>query len=141
MPSLLAQLWSLHLATTLALAGALWVVQLAVYPLFAAVGREGFSSYHRRYTRRIGIVVAPLMVLEAGTAGILWVAGFRSAAFSVSLGLLAVVWISTFVIQVPLHRQLSRGFDAARQQRLEATNWIRTLAWTMRAGLVLLITP
>ena len=59
----------------------------------------------------------------------------------ISLCLLAVVWISTFAVQVPLHRRLAEGYDAARHRRLVLSNWIRTLAWTARAVLVLTITP
>ncbi len=141
MPPFLAPVWSFHVAATLAMAGALWVVQLAIYPLFSAIGRDAFSDYHRRYAQRIGMVVGPLMLLEAGTAVFLWQAGSGSPGFTLSLGLLAVVWVSTFAVQVPLHRRLAEGYDAARHRRLVLSNWVRTLAWTARAVLVLTITP
>lgn len=134
-------MWTVHVAATVAMAGVLCVVQLAIYPLFAAIGPQEFPAYHRRYTWRIGAVVAPLMVTEAATAAAGWFAGWRSPAFSASLALLVVTWVSTFALQVPLHRRLSGGFDAAVQRRLVATNWVRTLAWTLRAGLVLAFTP
>jgi hypothetical protein len=54
-----------------------------------------------------------------------------------NLGLTAVVWTSTFFIQVPLHNQLAAGFDAAVHNSLVNTNWIRTFAWTLRGILVL----
>ncbi len=123
------------------MAGTLWVVQLAIYPLFSAIGRDGFPDYHRRYARRIGFVVAPLMLFEAGTAVILWRVGAGSFGFKLSLGLLATVWISTFLVQVPLHRRLAGGYEAGLHRRLVLSNWIRTLGWTARAALVLTITP
>ncbi len=141
MSSSLSLLWSVHAVATLAMAGALWVVQLAVYPLFEAVGRNDFPGYHRRYTARIGLVVGPLMLVEAGTAGLLWLAGLQTVAFAASLVLLGATWFSTFAVQVPLHRQLAAGYDAARHRRLVGTNWIRTLAWTGRAALVLAVRP
>lgn len=140
MSPFISSVWSFHVAATLALAGVLWVVQLAIYPLFSAIGRDDFPGYHRRYAQRIGFVVAPLMLLEAGTAVWLWQAGAGSSGFTLSLGLLAVVWVSTFSVQVPLHRRLAGGYDAARHRRLVLSNWIRTLAWTVRAVLVLTIT-
>jgi hypothetical protein len=130
-------LLSAHVAATLAMGGVLWVVQLAIYPLFSAVAPSGFVGYHRLYTARIGLVVAPFMAVEALTAAALLWNGFRPTPFVVSLVLLAVVWTSTAAVQVPLHHQLARGFDDAAYRRLVRTNWIRTVAWTARAGLVL----
>lgn len=121
--------------------GVIWVVQLAVYPLFAAIGTREFPAYHRQYTVRIGAVVVPLMVAEAATAAAGWFAGWRGPAFSASLVLLAVSWVSTVAMQVPLHRKLAGGFDAADHRRLVVSNWVRTLAWTLRAGFVLAFTP
>ncbi|RXK54345.1 hypothetical protein ESB00_00110 [Oleiharenicola lentus] len=140
MSSALAQVWSLHVAATVAMAGALWVVQLAIYPLFSVIGRAEFPDYHRIYVQRMGIVVGPLMLLEAGTAVWLWSFLPASFAFVASLGLLAAVWLSTFAVQVPLHRRLADGYAPALHRRLVWSNWIRTLAWTARAALVLTIT-
>ena len=137
----LAPLWSAHLAATLAMTGILWVVQLAIYPLFDRIGPGDFPGYHRRYTARIGWVVGPLLLLEAGTAAGLWLAGGRHPMFLISLALLAAAWISTLAVQVPLHRKLAAGYDAGNHRRLVGTNWVRTVAWTGRAGLLLTISP
>lgn len=50
------------------------------------------------------------------------------------LALLAVVWASTILVQVPLHRRLSGGYDGAAVTRVVQTNWVRTTAWTLRVG-------
>jgi hypothetical protein len=133
--------WTLHLVAAGAMAGILWVVQLAIYPLFAAVGRDGFSSYHACYMRRISWVVGPLMLLEAGTAGWLVLNGYRPALFLIALGLLGLNWVSTAFVQVPLHRRLEMGFDATTHRRLVASNWVRTLAWTLRVALLISLSP
>jgi hypothetical protein len=59
------------------------------------------------------------------------------------MGLLAVVWTSTGLWQVPAHRRLERGFDAALQRWLVSTNWVRTGAWSARGiiALALLVAP
>ena len=36
---------------------------------------------------------------------------------------------------MPRHNLLAAGFDAAVIDSLVASNWIRTIAWTARAGL------
>jgi hypothetical protein len=52
------------------------------------------------------------------------------------LALVLVIWATTGLVQVPLHARLTQGFDAAAHRRLVATNWVRTAAWALRAGLV-----
>ena len=126
----------IHAASTSALVGLIWVVQLVIYPQFAALGPADFVSYHRDYTRRISWIVGPLMLVELGTALVLSWHGERPAWFLFSLGFLALNWISTALIQVPLHRRLERGFNPETHRVLVLSNWVRTLAWTARAILL-----
>ena len=124
---------TIHIATTWALVGLIWTIQLAHYPLFAQVGREGFQAYHKRYTKRITWVVAPLMLTEITTAAwLLLVTGSRDPWFLASLVPLGVNWLATWRVQIPLHEKLATGFDARSHERLVATNWWRTTAWTVR---------
>ena len=60
--------------------------------------------------------------------------------FLFGLILVLIIWASTFFVQVPLHEKLAAAFDAKVQQRLVLTNWIRTIAWTLRGALVLWMT-
>ena len=46
---------------------------------------------------------------------------------------------TTVAISAPLHERLNAHFDPALLNRLVATNWIRTVAWTARAGLAIAI--
>lgn len=131
-----APLLLFHCAATLSMAGLIWFVQVVHYPLLARVGAGAFGAYEREHTRLTGYIVAPAMVAEAlGAIGILAV-GQGGKAWPLALlgaALLAVIWLSTALVQVPLHRRLERGFDAAAARRLVATNWVRTLAWSTRA--------
>ena len=129
-----------HLLATLAMLGVIWVVQLVHYPLFAGVGAEGWAAYEAGHQARITWIVGPLMVAELATA--VWLVIERPAplpAWSVLLGvaLVGVIWASTAFVQVPLHAALGGAFDAGAHARLVATNWVRTVAWTVRGGLVL----
>lgn len=133
----MAPLLQLHLAATCALIGLIWTVQIVIYPLFDRVGKAVFEDWHEAYMKRITYVVGPLMLVEVGTAlWLLWM-GMREAMFVGSLVLLGLIWISTAVVQVPLHSRLALGFEAVAHRRLVGTNWLRTLAWTLR-GLLLL---
>ena len=133
----------MHLLATLAMLGAIWVVQVVHYPLFAGVGEAGWAAYEASHQSRITLVVGPLMVLELATA--VWLVADRPPAlppWSVLLGaaLVGVVWVSTAFVQVPLHNALGGAFDGDAHARLVTTNWIRTAAWTVRGGLVLWMT-
>jgi hypothetical protein len=132
----LAQWSVVHVVVTAAMAGVLWVVQLAIYPLFDALGAERFPSYHRRYTAAIMAVVGPLMALEVASAVWLLVQGVRGPLFLGSLAALVTIWLMTFAVQVPLHRRLAQGYDAETHRQLVLTNWFRTVAWTVRAAMV-----
>lgn len=131
-----------HAGATLAMAGLIWFVQVVHYPLMAGVSQHSFATYARHHQQRTTLVVAPLMLAEAVTAAMLAYAvaadTIPSGLATLGLILLAVVWGSTFTIQVPLHARLARGFDHAAWKRLVLSNWIRTIAWTGR-GLVALL--
>jgi hypothetical protein len=57
------------------------------------------------------------------------------------LCLIFVIWLSTAILQVPLHRKREwlGGHNARMIRRLVATNWQSTLAWTARIVLALLV--
>ena len=131
-------LFSCHAAATWALVGLIWTIQLVHYPLFAQAAGESFKTYHQRHTTRITWIVAPLMLAESFTAMGLLIAGSRDPWLLASLAPLAFNWLSTWRVQIPLHDKLAAGFDPRAHQRLVATNWWRTAAWTLR-GISLLL--
>ncbi len=135
----LSLLFSYHYAATWALVGLIWTIQLVHYPLFAQVGRDTFKAYHHRHTTQITWVVAPLMLTELITAAWLVMTGSRDAWLLVSLLPLVVNWLSTWRVQIPLHDKLAAGFDAHAHDRLVATNWWRTVAWTARGFCLLIV--
>jgi hypothetical protein len=124
---------------TAMMTGVIWFVQVVHYPLFAKIPADGFTCYERSHTVRTGWVVAPLMILELATASALPLLG-ASVAFTpsylASLGCLILIWVSTFLIQVPLHGILEKQPDADAMRHLVTTNWIRTLLWSVRLGLL-----
>jgi uncharacterized membrane protein len=129
-----------QVAATLYMAGIIWFAQIAHYPLLEQVGRESFAEYQNANMRRTGWVVGPPMLTEGITAiALVWVrpSGVSDGLVWTGLGLLLVIWISTLTLQVPRHQALARGFDDAAHRALVATNWIRTVAWSLRGLLVL----
>ncbi len=131
----------LHVAATGMMIGVIWFVQIVHYPMFRLVGGDGFARYEAVHSRLTTVVVAPPMLVELATGAYLALrppAGLPAAAFWAGLALIAVLWASTGLLQVPMHRVLERGFDPAAHRRLVATNWIRTVAWSAR-GILLLV--
>ncbi len=130
-----------HLAATVAMVGIIWSVQCVQYPLFAQVPHSKFAQYHDAHVRRIGFVVAPLMLIEvASGAALLWYVS-PTPGLIAAFVLLGVVWASTFFIQVPVHRKLSSSWSPQHVLRLVRGNWIRTVAWTARAVVLLGAVP
>jgi hypothetical protein len=130
----------LHLAATLIMVGVIWIVQIVHYPLFSAVGADGFAIYQAEHGRRITVIVGPLMLFELATAALFVVArppSINPSLAWIGLALVIAIWLSTVLLQVPQHSVLGGGFDAAAHRALVLTNWIRTAAWTARGVLVL----
>jgi hypothetical protein len=140
-----------QILATAMMTGIIWFVQIVHYPLFLKVPLEGFVSYEQSHTVRTGFVVAPLMLLEMGTAiGLVGLSLFSGEKTSIglsplhlgALGCLLLIWASTFLIQVPLHQLLEQRADPKAMELLVSTNWIRTILWSIRLGLLaLLIAP
>lgn len=128
-------LLSAHAGATLFMTGVIWFVQVVHYPLLARAGSDGFAEHAREHARLTGWIVGPAMSAELFLA--LALAARGGAAAWTGLGLLAVIWLSTALVQVPLHQQLQAGFDADAHRRLVRTNRLRTAAWTARAAIAL----
>ncbi len=132
MPSPLGLVPVLHAASAWYMAGVIWFVQLVHYPSFGWMPPAAVPAYQQRNTRFTGVVVGPPMLIELGAAGWLLVADPRPLT-ALGAALLALIWISTALLQVPAHGRLARRFEPAVHRRLVRTNWIRTVGWTVRA--------
>ena len=136
----LSLLLVLNFALAAYLTGLIWVVQLVVYPALALVGKGEFARYHAAHTRGMGYAAGAPMVLELGLAVWLAWAAYPSLGAGRALGQLALVvvaWLATFLIAVPFHNRLAaQGYNYIALDGLTRTNWLRTLAWTLRAGLL-----
>lgn len=118
--------------------GVIWFVQIVHYPLLAVVPVESATSVAVEHQRRTGWVVMIPMTVEGVTTLLLlglvpdgvawfvpWLAGLP----------LAVALLATVLLSVPRHARMATNPDATVGRELVATNWIRTVAWTLR-GLV-----
>jgi hypothetical protein len=135
-------LLAVHLAGTAAMVGLIWFVQVVHYPLFAHVGVDGFDRYALEHQRLTSFVVGPLMLVEGVTAVVLALvppAGLGRALPVTGLALLAVIHASTVGLQVPIHRRLGAGYDDHAARMLVRTNWVRTIGWSARGLLAVVM--
>ncbi len=115
-------------------------MQRVHYPLFEWGERGTFRQLHAFHEKRTTHIVVAPMCVEALAS----VAAFQSRYFETSeavfgFTLVVILWVSTFTLQVPAHDRLGNGFDKKAQARLVATNWIRTVSWSLRSLILLLV--
>jgi hypothetical protein len=127
----------LHCLATFVMVGVIWLVQLVHYPLMSFVEVSRFSDFEQLHRAKIFWIVAPAMLIEGMTG--LWLAislprGGRRVLARIGLCLIAVIWLSTIFIQIPLHDALQTKFLQSDLDRLVATNWLRTIAWSLRGA-------
>ncbi len=126
-----------NLVTSLYLTGLIWFVQVVHYPLFGAVAPADFRAYEARHQALTTWVTAPPMLVELGLSLVLVYLrpDLRLVWWAAALTIL--VWASTFFWQVPLHGRLALGFDSEAWRSLVASNWVRTIAWSLRSTILL----
>jgi hypothetical protein len=134
-------IWA-QLVATLYLIGLIWCIQVVHYPLMSHIQAREFAEFHRQHSLRISSIVILPMVIELIASVTLAVSppnGVVPSLPLLGLGLTAVIWISTFGIQVPLHRRLADSFNADVHRLLVRSNWLRTSSWSLRAAIVIAI--
>lgn len=109
----------------------IWMVQLLIYPSFVFYQTENLGKWHEKYTKRIAVIVIPLMMgqLLITSYQVYQHQGFYEVASMLLVGLL---WISTFLQFVPLHNNIASTHDIQQSvKKLVQRNWIRTFLWTL----------
>ena len=125
---------------TVYMCGVIWMVQLVHYPLLNRVGEINFPAYAKRHAQRTTLVVGPPMLMEAATSVISLYQPLPGVPKRLWLGgilLVIVVWWCTAMLSVPQHRILQKGFNEKSYRLLVGTNWIRTVAWSLRSIIIL----
>ena len=107
----------------------IWLVQLIIYPSFKYTEQNEFIAWHSRYTGLIGMIVSPLMLLQAGMEIMIAITQDPRWMRIMFIGL---IWISTFTLSVPCHSRLHvDGKNMLIVRRLITTNWPRTVLWSL----------
>ncbi|WP_372370061.1 hypothetical protein [Candidatus Uabimicrobium sp. HlEnr_7] len=118
--------------------GLIWFVQIVHYPLLSKVGKSDFAVYEKAHVDLTAYAVIAVMLIELGCAFLLfWQKPQWLPLWSLWLGcgMLGLIWLSTFFLQVPQHNILLNGYNAQAQKYLTMTNWLRTFGWSVRAAI------
>jgi hypothetical protein len=129
----------INLLSTWTMVGVIWFVQVVHYPLLSVVPVESAASVAVEHQRRTGWVVGAPMALEGVTTLALLVLVPEGVAWFVPwlAGIpLAVALGATIFLSVPRHERMAREPDAQVGKELVSTNWVRTIAWTLRGFIV-----
>lgn len=114
------------------LTGLIWTVQKVHYPTFYFIHSNNFKKFTKFHQKEISKIVAPIMILELLTSFYLFIE-LKSWTYFILLTLVILIWCSTFLLSVRLHKHLStNGFDKSAIDQLNLTNWPRTVLWTIK---------
>lgn len=130
-----------HAGATLYMVGIIWFVQVVHYPLFSLIGEGQYSDYQKSHITRTGWIVFPGMIPELICAVwiVLYVEDVSRYLAYVGLILVVLLWGLTGVFSVPAHSRLTEGFDYSIWKKLVLTNWSRTIVWSVRGCISLLM--
>lgn len=125
----------LNTAASWTMVGVIWFVQVVHYPLLSVVPVDSAKAVAVEHQRRTGWVVMVPMTVEGVTTLLLlamvpvgvawflpWLAGIP----------LAVALLATVLLSVPRHARMAANPDESVGRELVTTNWIRTIAWSLR---------
>lgn len=128
----------LHFLLCSFMTGLIWLIQLVHYPSFRYVEASQFTKFEDFHARTISYIVMPAMLFELFSAIILFV--FESNnIYLINLILDVLIFISTFLLSAPFHKELSISKDPKAIDKLILFNWPRTILWTLRT-IILYIT-
>ena len=131
MQSLLDHITTLRLVIDFGLVVLIWMVQLIVYPGFLFYKDENLITWHKVYTPRITIIVAPLMFVQAGVAIYLVTVEFSILHLIYTL-LVVSTWVSTFLYFVPLHQKIENKKELKTSAlKLSKGNILRAFQWSL----------
>lgn len=109
----------------------IWMVQLVIYPSFLYYSEEKLKEWHVRYTKRITILVLPLMLGQLLAYILLMIRGGNTMDL-IELVIVLFCWLITFWKAVPLHQALETKQETLTyRSELASINWYRTLAWSL----------
>ena len=111
--------------------GVIITTQIVNYPLLLDFLKSDVNDLNNSYVNKISKIVIPSMLLELLIALYLVYNGIYLSY--INFGLLIIIYISTFFIQVPIHDNVKHNANMSLIKKLIFSNWIRTFCWLFKS--------
>jgi hypothetical protein len=126
-----------NLASTLLLTGLAWSLQLVQLPILTTGENPELKvrlMRHRVLNTRL--MILPMATEFASAAWLAW--SVRTAPVLIAFLLWLIIGYATVCYSL-IHRKPGKDFQKLALDRLKQWNWLRTLCWTARSGILLWI--
>ena len=109
----------------------IWAVQLVIYPSFGFYNELNLISWHKKYTKRVTVIVLPLMTAQL-VLTLIQLFQYQNWYSVISIIIIVILWLVTFKIFVPLHMSIDDGNPMENIcNKLVRKNWLRTFLWSL----------
>ena len=122
----------IHFLSTSLMVGVIWIIQLLHYPAFHFIDKANYSAFQDFHMNRVSYIVVPIMITELASGALVVLILPKFFLFNISMVILAIIWIITFLFFTKLHQSLTFGYNEASVNKLVRLNWFRTVLWTVR---------
>lgn len=109
------------------------ITHFVTYPSFKLIKSSIFYEFHKSYTYKMLLIVAPVMILELISSILLVI--FDVSDNDTEIGLLItliLIWFLTFFTIVPIHNKLAVNYTKDLNQKLIKYNGFRTALWIIK---------
>lgn len=120
----------------------MWFMQIVHYPLMSYTDPAKWEAFSEKRRMLTMMITYPLMAFEVLTGFTLLVIATQSKTyplFATSLLILVCLIIYTFMYLNPHLKKMTGPNDSQNHQRFLKLHWVRTIGWTVRFLLMLLI--
>lgn len=132
----------INLFSSFILIGIILWAQLITLTLFQEIPISTFKSLYHNHYRRTKLLAIPLMAIEIISSMIIILfppEHIPRIPLLINFGLVVLIWLSSILIQSPIHQRLAFNPGMEDIRLLEKTNWIRTILWNLKGILLIWI--
>ena len=109
------------------------ITHFVTYPSIKLIKSSIFPVFHKSYTSKMLLIVAPIMILELISSILLVIFDVYDNDTEIALLItLIFIWFLTFFIIVPIHNKLTVNYNKDLNQKLIKFNGLRTIFWIIK---------
>ena len=123
----------ISLFSNLIMVGISLITHFVTYPSFKLIKSSIFPVFHKSYTSKMLLIVAPIMILELISSILLVIFDVHDNDTEIALLItLFFIWFLTFFTIVPIHNKLAVNYNKDLNQKLIKYNGFRTTLWIIK---------